>query len=54
MACANGFFAAHGEGPQHYFPTILGPAGFANVRSDLADVGLRVRLEGAIGGALRY
>lgn len=48
------FLAAHGEGPQHYFPTILDPAGFAAVRGGLADVGLRVRLEGAIGDALRY
>lgn len=48
------FLAAHGEGPQHYFPTILNPADFAAVREALARVGLAVRLEGAIGEAMRY
>lgn len=48
------FLAAHGEGPQHYFPTILDPAGFAAVRGELAEAGLEVRLEGALGDALRY
>jgi methylmalonyl-CoA/ethylmalonyl-CoA epimerase len=48
------FLAAHGEGPQHYFPTILDPADFAAVRDGLARAGLAVRLEGAIDDALRY
>ncbi len=48
------FLAAHGEGPQHYFPTILEPADFAAVRSGLLQAGLTVRLEGAIGDAMRY
>lgn len=48
------FLAAHGEGPQHYFPTILDPADFAAVRDGLARAGLAVRLEGAIGDAMRY
>jgi hypothetical protein len=48
------FLAAHGEGPHHYFPTILNPADFAAVRVDLARAGLTVRLEGAIGDAMRY
>lgn len=48
------FLAAHGEGPQHYFPTILSPADFAAVRGGLARAGLAVRLEGAIGDAMRY
>lgn len=48
------FLAAHGEGPQHYFPTILRPADFAAVRAGLARAGLTVRLEGAIGDAMRY
>jgi hypothetical protein len=48
------FLAAHGEGPQHYFPTILNPGDFAAVRGGLARAGLTVRLEGAIGDAMRY
>lgn len=48
------FLAAYGEGPQHYFPTILNPADFAAARSGLAKAGLTVRLEGAIGDAMRY
>lgn len=48
------FLAAHGEGPQHYFPTILDPADFAAMRGGLAQIGLNVRLEGAIGDAMRY
>ncbi|MGE0809509.1 MAG: VOC family protein [Immundisolibacter sp.] len=48
------FLAAHGEGPQHYFPTILNPADFAAVRAGVARAGLTVRLEGAIGDAMRY
>ncbi len=48
------FLAAHGEGPQHYFPSILNPGDFAAVRGGLARAGLTVRLEGAIGDAMRY
>jgi hypothetical protein len=48
------FLAAHGEGPQHHFPTILGPADFAAVKPGLERAGLAVRLEGAIGDAMRY
>ena len=48
------FLAAHGEGPQHYFPTILSPADFAAVRDGLTRAGLAVRLEGAIDDAMRY
>jgi hypothetical protein len=48
------FLAAHGEGPQHYFPTLIGPSDFAAVRVALERAGLAVRLEGAFGDALRY
>lgn len=48
------FLAAYGEGPQHYFPTLIGPSNFAAVRVALARAGLAVRLEGAFGDALRY
>ena len=48
------FLAAHGEGPQHYFPTILNPADFAAIRGGLTAAGLTVRLEGVIGDAMRY
>lgn len=48
------FLAAHGEGPQHCFPSILSPSDFAAARSGLERAGLGVRLEGVIGDALRY
>lgn len=48
------FLAAHGEGPQHYFPSIVNQSDFAAVRSGLDKAGLSVRLEGAIDGAMRY
>lgn len=48
------FLASHGEGPQHYFPTILAADAFAAVRDGLAAAGLGVRLEGVMGEALRY
>ncbi|MGK2941722.1 MAG: VOC family protein [Immundisolibacter sp.] len=48
------FLAAHGEGPQHYFPTILTPADFAAVRAGCAAAGLNVCFEGAFGDAMRY
>jgi catechol 2,3-dioxygenase-like lactoylglutathione lyase family enzyme len=48
------FLASHGEGPQHYFPTIITADAFAAARGGLAAAGLGVRLEGVMGDALRY
>jgi catechol 2,3-dioxygenase-like lactoylglutathione lyase family enzyme len=48
------FLAAYGEGPQHYFPTILTPSDFAAIRAGCASIKLEVCFEGAIGDAMRY